>query len=285
MARLGLIGAAGFVASRHLAAMATVGSPCILACDPHDSVGVLDRHAPDARYFRDEREFFADAARARLDAIAICSPNDLHERHVVAALESGADALCEKPLALDEASLDRLSEAERRTGRRVWTVLQLRVHPAVEAIDRARGRRASVAIDYVTPRGDWYDRSWKGTPDRSGGLALNIGVHLFDLATRLFGAPARVAVRERSARTIRVDLALAQADVRVLLSVDRALADGAQPSRRFVIDEVTLDLSRLDDSLHAEIYRRTLSGRGFGIEDARAGVKLARAVQDARIER
>lgn len=286
MPRLGLIGAAGFVAPRHLRAMTSLGAPCLLACDVHDSVGVLDRHAPDARFFSDERAFFAAAKEARLELVSICSPNDLHERHVVAALEAGADALCEKPLALDEPSLDRLRDAERRTGRRIWSVLQLRVHPAIErraAAPRSAGR-AQVAVDYITPRGDWYDHSWKADAARSGGLALNIGVHLFDLATWLFGAPVEVRVLDRSARTLVAEVTLERADAIVRLSADRAHAT-AKTHRIFRIDDDVIDLSTIDDGLHTEVLRRVLAGDGFGVEDARLGIRLAVAAQRAAVDR
>jgi UDP-N-acetyl-2-amino-2-deoxyglucuronate dehydrogenase len=184
--RFGLIGAAGFVAPRHMAAIKAVGGDLVAACDPHDSVGILDRYFPNCWYTTNLREFFVESNN-RLDYISICTPNHLHATHCNMAIEVGAEAICEKPLTTTEASLERLNRGK------VWPILQLRCHPAViewqksRPKNRVRKPRYKVEVEYYTPRGHWYHASWKGDPDKSGGILANIGIHLFDLCHYLFG--------------------------------------------------------------------------------------------------
>jgi UDP-N-acetyl-2-amino-2-deoxyglucuronate dehydrogenase len=289
-ARFALVGAAGFVAPRHLEAIHAVGGELVAATDPSDSVGVLDRYFPEARFFREIERFdrYLEKLRragqgAAIDWVSVCSPNFLHDAHVRLALRVQANALSEKPLVLSPWNLDALAALEEESGRRVATVLQLRLLPAVVALKErlaAQAQRHRVELTYVTRRGPWYQVSWKGDESRSGGLAMNIGVHFFDLLLLLFGKASAMRVFERDAKRVRGTLELARADVEFFLSIDaddlsgEARASGGFAERRLAIDGEAVDLSPGFTDLHTTVYRETLAGRGFGIDDARPSIEL-----------
>jgi UDP-N-acetyl-2-amino-2-deoxyglucuronate dehydrogenase len=299
-----ILGVAGYVAPRHLEAIRAAGHRVVAAMDPHDSVGVLDRYFPNARYFRDlagfERHLDALARRGerdRVDFVSICSPNDLHESHVRVALSRGAHAICEKPVAIEPTSLDRLADLEREAGRRVYTVLQLRHHSTLVELRRriqgtAAGRhRHQVVMTYVTPRGRWYHASWKGDESRSGGLGTNIGIHLFDLLLWLFGPKRRVTLHARSRTRMAGSLELERADVCWLLSIDardlppshRAASHRTGPPRPFRslrIDGEAIPFEAPPE-LHTDVYRAILDGNGLGLEAARPAVELVHTLRHA----
>ena len=301
MTNFALIGAAGYVAPRHLKAIRETGNQLLAAADPHDSVGVLDRWFPRARYFPEIERFDRHLEKLRrgpegdrVSWVSVCSPNYLHDAHVRLALRVGADALCEKPLVVNPWNLDQLAAVERETGRRVWTVQQLRLHPDLVALRKrlaaeGSGRRPEVVLTYVTGRGPWYDVSWKGVEERSGGLAMNIGVHLFDLLLWLFGPARRVEVHARDRRRIAGFLELERADVRWYLSVrfedlPDGPASGAGATFRSVsVDGEEIEFSRGFEDLHTRVYERTLAGEGFGIEDARPSIELVWGIRGAEI--
>ena len=292
MKNFAVIGAAGFVAPRHLNAIRETGNRLVAAVDPNDSVGILDRYSYDVRYFREIERFdrHVDKLRRgprddRIDWVSICSPNYLHDSHIRLALRNGADVICEKPIVINPWNLDALQQMEIETGRRVFTVLQLRVHPQLIALRerllaRTRPRRAQVSLVYVTSRGPWYHVSWKGSEEKSGGIGTNIGVHLFDLLIWLFGKPGRSSLSVRDSARMRGDLELEQADVAWFLSTNRAdLPAAARDSgtatyRLITIDGEPVEFSDGFTDLHTEVYRRTLRGEGFGIDEARASIAL-----------
>jgi UDP-N-acetyl-2-amino-2-deoxyglucuronate dehydrogenase len=287
-----LVGAAGFVAPRHLTAIRDTGNRLIAACDPNDSVGILDRYAFDVSFFRETERFdrFLEKRRrgpvdGRIDYVTICSPNYLHDAHVRLALRVGADAICEKPLVINPWNLDALQEIERETERRVHTVLQLRVHPALIALRESlhrqpSERRPQVTLTYITGRGRWYDVSWKGSEERSGGVVANIGIHFFDLLIWLFGPVQRYQVHLREPRRAAGVVELQNADVRWYLSVEAAdLPFDARPGEKTTFRSIDVDGRELEftdgfSDLHTAVYRRTLAGDGFGIEDARPSIEL-----------
>ena len=288
--RFALIGAAGYVAPRHMDAIAANGYELVAALDPHDSVGVIDRYAPEAAFFTEFERFDRHLDKLRregrgVDYVAVCSPNYLHDAHARLGLRLGADVICEKPLVLNARNARGLREAEGAYGRRVWCVLQARLHPEAErlrAFVAAReGRAHVVRIDYVTPRGRWYDYSWKSAADKSGGVATNIGIHLFDLVLANFGMPSAVEVRARTPRTCAGVLACPRGTVEFRLSVDaRHLPDGHRGRRRvFEVDGEAFDLSGGFDELHRETYRRVVAGEGFGIADALPAIELAERIR------
>jgi UDP-N-acetyl-2-amino-2-deoxyglucuronate dehydrogenase len=226
-----MTGVGGFVAPRHLKAIKDTGNRLVAASDPHDAVGVLDKYSFEVRFFTEIERFDRHLEKLkrgpeaeRVNYVSICSPNYLHDAHIRLALRSGADALCEKPLVINPWNLDALQELEQETGRRVYTVLQLRLHPQLIALrDRLRaaaGTQHDVSLTYCTSRGRWYDVSWKGSEERSGGIVTNIGIHFFDLLLWLFGSVTSCEVHLRDDRRIGGVLALERARVRWFLSTD-----------------------------------------------------------------
>lgn len=298
MYNFAVTGVAGFVAVRHLEAIKATGNRLVAAVDPHDAVGILDRYSFDVRFFTEIERFDRHLEKlrrgpkeGRVDFVSVCSPNYLHDAHVRLALRVGADAICEKPLVINPWNLDALQEIELETGRRVFTVLQLRVHPALLALrDRlsreSTGRPHKVELTYITSRGRWYGSSWKGSEDRSGGVVLNIGVHFFDLLLWLFGPLRRHEVHLRDRTRAGGFIELERAQVRWFLSTESedlpfvAEAGLRTTYRSIEIDGNAVEFTEGFTNLHAEVYRGVLEGRGFGIEEARASLELARSIRD-----
>lgn len=289
MTDFALMGAAGFVAPRHLQAIFDVGGTLVAAVDPSDSVGVLDKYFPETRFFTEVERFDRFLEKRRyaqepVDYVSICSPNYLHDAHVRLALRVHAHAICEKPLVISPWNLDALAALEREFDRRVFAVLQLRLLPEVIALKQKfaqhQGPRAAVDLTYVTRRGLWYHTSWKGDPSRSGGLAMNIGIHFFDLLTWVFGSVEQTEIVEQSERTVTGMLVMQKADVRFKLSVDgaelpKACVEKGIPAYRLLeVDGAALDLSLGAGALHTQVYQQILSGTGPGIEAARPAIEL-----------
>ena len=296
-----LVGAAGFIAPRHMKAIADTGNQLVAAVDPHDSVGIIDQYFPEAAFFTEVERFdrFLEKRRRASEAdrvhyLSICSPNYLHDAHVRLALRVGAHAICEKPLVISPWNLDQLAALEGEYGRRVYTVLQLRLLPELRELKRqieARptNERADVELTYVTARGRWYNVSWKGVPEKSGGLALNIGVHFFDLLIWLYGRP--VSSRVFLARADRMSgvFELERARVRWFLSVDandlpaQIRAQGKTAFRSLRTNNRELEFSETFPDQHTRVYRDILDGGGFGISDVRASIQLAHDIRTAPI--
>ncbi|MCS6994605.1 MAG: Gfo/Idh/MocA family oxidoreductase [Anaerolineales bacterium] len=287
-----IIGVGGYIAPRHLQAIRDTGHRLVAAVDPKDSVGILDRYSFDVRFFTEVERFdrhleklrrLGDAERVHY--VSICSPNYLHDAHCRLALRVGADAICEKPLVINPWNLDALAEIEAETGRRIYTILQLRVHPALLAL-KARleqepaGVTHDVLLTYITSRGNWYHVSWKGQPEKSGGIATNIGVHFFDLLLWLFGPAHAVRMFYADSRRMSGWLELERARVRWFLSVERddlppaALQAGKTTFRSITIDGQEVEFSEGFTDLHTRVYEQTLTGQGFGIPEARPSIQL-----------
>ena len=296
-----LIGAAGFVAPRHMQAISDTGNRLIAATDPHDAVGVMDRYFLNVRFFPEIERFDRHLEKLRRDRpeerahfVAICSPNYLHDAHVRLALRLGAHAVCEKPLVIKPWNLDYLARLEAEADTNIFTVLQLRLHPSLiklkARLDReTRDTKHQVVLTYVTGRGAWYDVSWKGSMERSGGIAMNIGVHFFDMLQWLFGAPDTVEVHLRDPRRMAGFLALERAEVRWFLSVnfdDLPTPPGAGMNtthRSIRMDGQEIDFTARFGSLHTKVYERILAGDGFGIEDARPAISLVHRIRESEI--
>jgi len=295
-----IIGVGGYIAPRHLKAIQETGNRVVAAADPHDAVGILDRFAFDVRYFNEIERFDRHLeklrrgpAEQRIDYVSICSPNHLHDAHIRLALRVGADAICEKPLVINPWNLDPLQEIEKETGRRVRTVLQLRVHPELvqlrERLAAQRGARRQVSMTYVTSRGQWYDVSWKGREDRSGGIVTNIGIHFFDLLIWLFGAVRGSEVHLRDMHRAAGYLDLAHADVQWFLSTDAAdlpfapVPGGRATFRSITVDGAEVEFSEGFTDLHTRIYQDVLADGGFGIDDARPSIELTSTIRSAAI--
>ncbi|MFW6159336.1 MAG: Gfo/Idh/MocA family oxidoreductase [Planctomycetota bacterium] len=297
----GLIGAAGYIAPRHLKAIRDTGNRLVGACDPHDSVGVLDRFFPGASFFTEIERFdrFLEKLRRedselQVDWLSVCSPNYLHDAHVRLGLRVRANVLCEKPLTINPWNLDQLAELEEEFDRRVHTVLQLRVHPSLRELKakleaEEPRERHEVVLTYVTPRGRWYHISWKGSEAKSGGVAMNIGIHFFDLLMWLFGPVHRIAVHLSESDKMSGTLELERATVRWFLSLDAAdLPEGTHRAENKAFRSITIDGQELEFStgftdLHTRVYEEMLAGRGFRIEDARPSIRLVHDIRHCEI--
>jgi UDP-N-acetyl-2-amino-2-deoxyglucuronate dehydrogenase len=282
-----LIGAAGYIAPRHMKAMKDTGGNLVVAYDPNDSVGIIDSHFPDAHFFVEFERFdrHVDKLRRRgdkIDYVAICSPNYLHDAHCRFALRAGADVICEKPLVLNPWNIDGLAEIERDTNRKIATILQLRLHPAIIALrDRFANstKRHKVELTYCTSRGRWYHASWKGVDEKSGGVATNIGVHFFDMLSFVFGPVSRNEAHLREGGRAAGFLECARADVSWFLSVDaNDLPEGVKGKkttfRSITVDGEEVEFSEGFTDLHTRSYQEILAGRGFGIEEVRPSIEI-----------
>ena len=297
-----MTGVAGFVAPRHLKAIKDTGNRLVAALDPHDAVGVLDKYAFDVAYFKEAERFERHLeklrrgpAGGRVDYISICSPNYLHDSQIRLALRSGANVLCEKPLVINPWNLDGLQELEQQSGKKVNTVLQLRLHPQLIALrDRLASERPrdlhEVSLTYVTARGSWYDVSWKGSDDRSGGLVTNIGIHFFDLLLWLFGGVTACEVHSREPRRLKGSLQLERARVTWFLSAEASdLPFTPEPGAKTTFRSITVDGKEVEFSegfadLHTRVYEEVLAGRGFGIADSRPSIELTHRIRQTPLK-
>jgi UDP-N-acetyl-2-amino-2-deoxyglucuronate dehydrogenase len=297
--RYALIGAAGYIAPRHMRAMRDTGGSLVTAYDINDSVGIMDSHFPDATFHTEFEQFETHAHGLRragqdLDYITICSPNYLHKAHSAFALRAGADAICEKPLVLHTADLDDLAVVELETGKRIWTILQLRLHPVIAALRQQIATAPAdkifeVDLTYITSRGAWYQASWKGLEHKSGGVATNIGVHFYDMLHFLFGANTRSLVHYRSAVASAGYLEFERARVRWMLSINRAHLPQHTPPGQTTYRSITIDGKEIEFSggftdLHTVSYQEILAGRGFGLSDVRPAVSMVEQIRTAALE-
>jgi UDP-N-acetyl-2-amino-2-deoxyglucuronate dehydrogenase len=297
MKHFALIGAAGYIAPRHMQAIKETGNELIAALDPSDSVGIIDSYFPGADFFTEFERFDRHIDKLhranderRAHYVSICSPNYLHDSHVRFALRSGADAICEKPLVLNPWNIDGLLEIERATGNRVNTILQLRLHPAIRELrERVRGERRAtkheVDLAYVTSRGHWYLQSWKGDAKKSGGIATNIGVHFFDMLHFIFGALQENVVHHSSDTKAAGYLEYENARVRWFLSIDVEDVPAAQREagqrtyRSITVDGNEIEFSGGFTDLHVRSYEEILAGRGFGLEDNRTAIETVAGIR------
>ncbi len=297
MSNFAIIGVGGYVAPRHLQAIRDTNNQLIAALDRHDSVGVLDSYFGDVDFFTEFERFDRHAYKLRrlgeqqrLHYVTVCSPNYLHDAHIRFALRIGADCICEKPLVINPWNLDPLVELEQETGCRVRTILQLRQHPALAALreriagERSRGKH-EVELTYITSRGHWYFASWKGSDEKSGGVATNIGIHFFDLLLWVFGCVEHSEVHLADNRRMAGYLELERARVRWFLSVDRrdlpeaVAAAGQRTYRSITVDGEEAEFSEGFTDLHTAVYRDILAGGGCGIADARPSIELVHSIR------
>jgi UDP-N-acetyl-2-amino-2-deoxyglucuronate dehydrogenase len=292
--RFALIGAAGYIAPRHMKAIRDTGNELVAALDPSDSVGIIDSYHPNADFFTEFERFdrHVDKLRRRgrpVDYISICSPNYLHDAHIRFALRSNAHAICEKPLVLNPWNLDALSEIERESEKKIFNVLQLRLHPAIRALhERVRqspDKTFDIDLTYLTSRGHWYFTSWKGSDEKSGGIASNIGVHFFDMLAWVFGRRLDSIVHIHERDVASGLLRFERAQVRWFLSVNAKYLPAAtnQSSyRSILIEGEELNFSEGFTDLHTECYRDLLAGRGYGLEDARTAIETVYAIRNGK---
>jgi UDP-N-acetyl-2-amino-2-deoxyglucuronate dehydrogenase len=295
-----LIGAAGYIAPRHMAAIRDTSNRLVAALDPSDSVGIIDSYFPEAGFFTEFERFDRHidklrrhAAVDRVHYVSICSPNYLHDSHMRFALRSDADAICEKPAVLNPWNLDALAEIERDTGRRINTILQLRVHPTIIALREKVGtatddRKWEIDLTYITSRGRWYLQSWKGDEKKSGGIATNIGVHFFDMLHFIFGRLVENRVHLSSDVKAGGYLEYERARVRWFLSIDHAdLPSEARRAGQRTYRSISADGEEIEFSdgfadLHTRSYEEILAGRGFGLQENRAAIETVAAIRVAK---
>ena len=302
MKNFAITGVAGYIAPRHLKAIKETGNRLIAAMDPHDSVGLLDRYFPESSFFTEFERFDRHLEKLRrgreedrINFMSICSPNNLHDAHIRMALRIGSNVICEKPLVLNPWNLDALEELENETkGCRVFTVLQLRLHPSLIELKRKienkkNDKKYRVTLTYITSRGVWYDYSWKSTVEKSGGIATNIGIHFFDMLIWLFGGVQRSEVHVNEKKRMSGALELSNADVRWFLSSDQKdLPDGIRNSEMSTYRSIEVNGEEIQFSdgftdLHTKLYEETLAGRGFGISHARPSVELVHQIRESKV--
>ena len=295
MKRFVLLGAAGFVAPRHMRAIRDTGNELAAAMDPNDSVGVLDSHFPNAAFFTTFEELSAFVEQqadleAPVDYYSVCSLNHLHEAHVTAGLHAGCNVICEKPLVLTVEAVDRLVALEANSPGSASTILQLRLHPTIigfrNEMRKATGdTKTEVDLTYITSRGNWFLKSWKGQEDKSGGIAANIGIHFFDMLCWVFGPVQEVRLHSMSPMKAAGYLEFANARVRWFLSIDRSdLPPAATDAGKTTFRNVTIDSQDLEFSdgfvdLHTQSYAHILDGGGYPVSEARQAIEIVETMR------
>lgn len=302
MKNFALIGAAGYIAPRHLKAIKETGNNLLAALDPFDSVGIMDSYFPDAAFFTESERFDRHLDKMRrsgnghIDYVSICSPNYLHDAHIRMALRNGAHAICEKPIVLNPWNVDALMEIEKESGQKIFTILQLRHHPAIISLkEKVKSQKKKepektydIDLTYITSRGAWYHRSWKGNVEKSGGVATNIGVHFFDMLTWIFGSETENIVHVREADHAAGFLQLKNARVNWFLSINRDhLPEQAKASKKSTYRSITVDGEEIEFSdgfgdLHTESYKSILEGNGYGLSDARTSINIVHGIRNMK---
>ena len=297
MKKFALIGASGYVAPKHFEAIKNTGNTLVAAFDPFDSVGIIDKYFPTADFFIEFERFERHLDKLRrkdssVDYVTVCSPNYLHDSHSRFALNLGADVICEKPLALNPRNLEGLRDLEDRTGHKVYSILQLRLHPAIQKLyHKIQSSLASTIYDvdltYIAPRGKWYYASWKGDEEKSGGIATNIGIHFFDMLSWIFGPAQKSLVHLYTHDRAAGLLVFNNANVRWFLSIDAStLPDdvskaGLSSYRSLSIQGEEVNFSEGFESLHVKSYEKITDGKGFGINEASPAIEIVHNIRNS----
>jgi UDP-N-acetyl-2-amino-2-deoxyglucuronate dehydrogenase len=300
MFNFALIGAAGYIAPRHMKAIKDTGNVLVAALDKNDSVGVVDSYFPDANFFveferldRHVEKLRRMGEDKRVHYVSIASPNYLHDAHIRFALRVGADAICEKPLVLNPWNVDALKEMEKESGKTVNAILQLRLHPAIMALKKeiqntSKIRKVNVVLTYITSRGRWYSVSWKGDVLKSGGIATNIGIHFFDMLQWIFGGVQKSIVHLLQPTKAAGYLELDQAKIRWFLSLDRndlpeeARVKNMSTYRSVTVNDKEIEFSDGFADLHTASYEEILKGNGFGLDDVKPCINIVHDIRNAK---
>ena len=294
-----LVGAAGYIAPRHMMAVKDTGNNLIAAVDKNDSVGIIDSYFPEADFFVETERFDRHLDKLRrtgthkVDYVAICSPNYLHDAHIRLTMRNDAHAICEKPVVLNPWNVDALQEIERETGKNIYNVLQLRLHPSImalkEEIDNGpKDKVYDIDLTYITSRGRWYHMSWKGDVEKSGGVATNIGVHFFDMLTWIFGGVKENIVHLNEKDKAGGYLELNNARIRWFMSLDdkdlpnEISAKGQRTFRSITVNEKEIEFSGGFTDLHTRVYENVLNGTGFSMEDARTSIEIVHKIRNEK---
>lgn len=290
-----LIGASGYIAPRHMKAIKDNQCDLIAAYDPYDGIGVMDSYFPQASFFTEFERFDRHIDKLRrqgnpIDFVSICSPNYLHDAHIRFGLKSGCDVICEKPLVLNPWNIDSLEEIEKETGKKIFTILQLRLHPSIIALrekvkNSPKDKVFNVDLKYITSRGKWYHRSWKGEIQKSGGIATNIGVHFFDMLTWVFGDVKENNVIKHSDDIAEGNLVLEKANVNWFLSIDydqipeNIRLQGKRTFRTLNMEGEEIEFSDGFTELHTHSYQNILNGVGFGVTETKKAIEIVSAIR------
>lgn len=293
-----LIGAGGYIAPRHMRAIKDTGHNLLAALDKHDSVGILDSFFPNADFFTEFERFDRHVEKLRrtgtkTDFVTVCSPNYLHDSHIRFGLRVGADVICEKPVVLNPWNVDALMEMEKETGQHVYTILQLRLHPAIvklreQILNQAGNKRHTVDLTYITSRGNWYQTSWKGDIEKSGGIATNIGVHFFDMLLWIFGDVQENIVDYHQRKKAAGTLELEKATVNWKMSIDacdlpqEAVGAGLKTYRTLEIDGESFEFSDGFTELHTRSYEEIIAGNGFRLSETRKAIQLVHDIRNGK---
>jgi UDP-N-acetyl-2-amino-2-deoxyglucuronate dehydrogenase len=294
----GIIGVAGYIAVRHLHAIKETGNNLLASLDKFDSVGRIDSYFPESDFFVEFERFdrhFDKLKRngTKIDYVSICSPNYLHDSHIRFALRHNADAICEKPIVLNPWNIDALQEIEKETGRKIFTVLQLRLHPKIMELRELIRNGPSdkiydIDMSYITSRGNWYNISWKGDLQKSGGVTTNIGIHFFDMLIWIFGNQKKNVVHLSEINKAAGYLELENARVRWFMSLDaddipaEVMKTGKRTFRSIKVDGKEIEFSEGFTDLHTHTYTEILDGKGFGINEARQSVETVYTIRNAK---
>jgi len=300
MKNFALMGAAGYIAPRHLKAIKDTNNTLIAALDKFDSVGIMDRYFPNANFFTEFERFDRHIEKLKrndaitLDYVSICTPNYLHDSHIRMALRSGAHAICEKPIVLNPWNIDALAAIEKESQGSINTILQLRLHTAIidlkKKVDASpKNGKYEIDLTYITSRGKWYDASWKGEDSKSGGIATNIGVHFYDMLSWVFGNVQENAVHLRTPHKAAGYLEFENARVRWFLSIDaedlpKEVKEKQQRTfRAITIDQEELEFSDGFTELHTISYQKILQHQGFGLEEVRPSIEIVQDIRNSEI--
>ncbi len=295
MKKFALIGTGGYIAPRHLNAIKDTGNELIVAMDVNDSVGIMDMHFPESEFFTEFEDFAAyvedEALKGnKLDYISICTPNYLHAPQMKFALKNGIDVICEKPLVLSSKEIDTLKLYEEKYGAKVNSILQLRLHPSIIALREKVMNSPSdeifdVELTYMTSRGKWYLKSWKGVDEKSGGVATNVGVHFFDMLHFIFGDIKFNEVHYKDEQTVAGYLEYERARVKWFLSIDannlpeNAIQGEKKTYRSIMIGDEELEFSGGFTDLHTQSYENVLAGNGYGLEENRTAIETVEKIR------
>lgn len=297
MKNFGLIGVAGYIAPRHLKAIKDTNNNLIVALDKSDTVGLMDSYFPNCSFYTEFERFdrFVEKIKhtdKKLDYVSVCTPNYLHDSHIRFGLRAGADVICEKPLVLNPWNIDALAQMEKETGKKVYNILQLRLHKAIidwkkQIEEGPKDKIYDVDLTYITSRGTWYYTSWKGITEKSGGVATNIGVHFYDMLSWIFGPIqeniVNVYEHDRAAGFLRFE----RARVRYFMSINsdtlpqEAVAQGKRTYRKIEMEGAEIEFSEGFTELHTESYKNILAGKGFGLEDARQCIQIVHDIRNS----
>jgi len=279
-------------------AIKETGNELLCALDPYDGIGVMDSYYPNADFFTEPERFDRHLDKLRrtvekkIDYVSICSPNYLHDAHIRMALRNGCHAICEKPLVLNPWNLDALQEIEIETHKKIYTILQLRLHPAIKQLKErvqngAKDKIYNIDLTYITSRGNWYYTSWKGDVAKSGGVATNIGVHFYDMLAWIFGSVKKSIVHSLSHDRVAGFLNFEKANVRYFLSInydnlpDDIKRAGKRTFRLMKMDGEELEFSDGFTDLHTESYSQILQGNGFLLGEARTSISIVHDIRNA----